>query len=240
MRPDVMNSLMASLLLLCASLLHAQERPDLERAWSADDVEWADPITTRLSLYSAEPGQLMLLDAEYTMLQQKQNRPLWLVHVWQMENAKNLADALFHIRFTPDEGVPFQRMLRVTPGTDVRFVLTREQGTWLWQSLAAIPDEIRQLASSTSDEPKAYSWMDVESLDQDITAFMRQLDAAGVTAPDPADPAAALKERGFALLGEGHYAEALLVLKESQALNPTTELTDRIERLERYLDLQGQ
>lgn len=240
MRRDRLVTLMLPALLCCAPWLSAQERPPLERAWSVEEVEWIDPVTTRLSLYSNEPGQLVLLDAAHRPLQQEQGQPLWLVHVWQMENEEVLPDQLFYTRFMPETGPAFQRMLRVTPGTDVRLVLIQDQGQWIWQQLDEKNHKINQIAIELAVEPEHYSWMSADALDQDLETFWQLLDTAGIPAPDLSDAAALLQAQGFELLGEGLYAEALLILKESYALHATPELLDRIGRLERYLDLQGQ
>lgn len=61
--------------------------------------------------------------------------------------------------------------------------------------------------------------------------------ATDVGAPD--DLAAAALERGQALQAEGDYPGALMAYRESVAASPNAEIKARIEKLERYLDLQG-
>ena len=237
------NWLFSLTLLVCFSTIsavQAQERPVLERVWSQEAPEWVDPVTTRLSLYSAQGGRLVLLDSRQRPLQQEQGQPLWLVHVWQMENEDELPDQLFYTRFTPERGAGIERLLRVTPGTDVRLTLVQEQGQWLWKPLSDIPIDINNMVMKDEAGSELFAWMSTTAIDQDLAAFWTQLEEAGMSAPTEADLAADLQVRGFVLMGEGLYAEALLLLKESYAIHATPELLDRIGRLERYLDLQVQ
>ncbi|TVQ71425.1 MAG: hypothetical protein EA373_04580 [Oceanospirillales bacterium] len=240
------NKLLVSLslaLLFITTPITAQDRLNFERAWSLETEEWEDPISTRLILHTTQQGRLVLLDQHNRELRQEQGSPVWLVYVWQMENEEEIPDQLFYANFFPEDesGTPFQRLLRVTPGTDARFTLINDQGEWIWRSMPDLPQEISlQLSSEKLLHDEQSAWMSANALDDDLNAFWQLLSEVGIEEPTFSDVAADLKAQGFTLIGEGLYAEALLILKQSYDIDPTSDLLDRIKRLEAYVDLQAQ
>lgn len=234
---------LALTLLYVSSPLVAQDQINLERAWSFEEHEWLDPISTRLVLYANQPGRLVLLDHHNKELRQEQGNPVWLVFVWQMENQEEIPDQLFYVNFTPEEGSgpAFQRLLRVTPGDDVHFLLVKDHDQWIWRSTPSLPREISLQSLSENDDSAAPSvWMSVEAIDDELDTFWQLLNDAGIAEPELIDVAEDIKSQGFALMGDGLYAEALLMLQQSYKIEPTSELLDRIKRLEAYIDLQIQ
>lgn len=230
-------------LLFITPLLTAQDRLNFEPAWSLESEEWEDPISTRLILHTTQQGRLVLLDQHHKELRQEQGSPVWLTYVWQMENEEEIPDQLFYANFLPEDGsgTPFQRLLRVTPGSDVRFTLIKDQGQWVWRSMPDLPQEISlQLSSEKVVHDDQSAWTSVDALDDDLNTFWQLLSDAGIEEPTFNDVAAELKVQGFTLIGEGLYAEALLILTQSYDMEPASELLDRIKRLEAYIDLQAQ
>lgn len=238
MRRDAWLAFLIGLVVTWSPMSLADQEAGIQRFLMVEETDWIDPLTTRLSLYSGVAGELVLLDAEFNEIQREQGSPVFLVHVWQMENADELPDQLFFVRFIPEQAPPFQRLLRVTPGEDVRRSLTRAQRQWFWEPVEQLPVLV-QTALPEAAESAAEVWMSLSALDQELDEFIGQLNAAGVEMPDETDFAEALKQEGFALMGEGLYAEALLLLQQSFAIHAAEDLQDRIERLELYLDLQA-
>ena len=239
MRHDALAALLSGMMIALAPFSLADQMPPIDRFLMVESVEWIDPVITRLSLYSAQAGQLVLLDAELNEVQRASGSSVFVVHAWQMENADELEDQLFFVRFIPADGPPFQRLLRVTPGEDAQRELTRAERQWLWQAVEEISAPQEEPFAQHGASP-AEPWTSISALDQELDSFIQQLDVAGIQMPEEEDFADALRLRGLALIGEGLYAEALLLLQESFAIHAAPGLEDRIKRLELYLDLQAQ
>lgn len=239
MRLDALPILVVGVVIGLSPISLADQMPPIERFLTAESVEWIDPITTRLSLYINQAGRLVLLDAELNEVQRASGNSVFVVHAWQMENADELEDQLFFVRFMPVDGLPFQRLLRVTPGEDVQRELTREERQWVWRDVEKLSVP-RQVPSEREQESSPEPWISISALDEELDSFIQQLAGAGIQMPEEEDLADELRVRGLVLIGEGLYAEALLLLRQSFAIHAASELEDRIQRLELYLDVRTQ
>ncbi|EFI35533.1 hypothetical protein Dthio_PD2957 [Desulfonatronospira thiodismutans ASO3-1] len=217
-------------------------------AYLPDPDEEQEAVVTQIWVRTSASGHLQLLDsAKRPVAGDESSSPVVFFQVFQ--DPDHAEDQAFFVQFVPQGNkLGTRRLIRVHPGENIYISLDRGLADQSWTLNRVRMQDFGLQAQELESVVSVDSVFDEEALTQELEELLRV--STVHPGEDPAgkvheqlgqtedSAAAGMFSKGMDFMGRGEYSRALEYFEQSQEMEPTPELADRIRRLRSYIELQ--